>query len=138
MRKISKIWSGAAAAAGAFILLIAAVSCNTIKDNSDRSLAELVSHMAAQVGGTVEGKIFTPPVKASDGISMRVEGREVFFYQYDLSMKKQRQKLEQIHKSGMLYINGIPFKAAVNGCFVMIDHETNIKKKELLHAFENF
>ena len=137
MRKISKILSGMAAAAGSFILLFA-VSCNSIKDNSDRTLQELVSHMTAQVGGTVDGKVFTPPVKAADGVSIRVEGREIFLYQYDLTLKKQRNKLEQIRKSGMLYINGIPFKAAVNGCFVMIEHETNIKKKELLHAFENF
>lgn len=137
MRKISKILNGMAAAAGYFILLFA-VSCNSVKDNSDRSLAELASHMTAQVGGTLDGKVFTPPVKAADGVSIRVEGREVFLYQYDLTLKKQQHKLDQIRKSGMLYINGIPFKAAVNGCFVMIEHETNIKKKELLHAFENF
>ena len=137
MRKISKILNGMAAAAGSFILLFA-VSCNSIKDNSDRTLQELASHLTAQVGGTVEGKVFTPPVKAADGVSIRVEGREVFLYQYDLTLKKQRNKLDQIRKSGMLYINGIPFKAAVNGCIVMIEHETNIKKKELLQAFKSF
>ncbi len=137
MRKISRILKGMAAAAGC-ILLLFAVSCNSMKDNSDRTLQELVNHMTTQVGGTVDGKVFTAPVKAVDGICIRVEGREVFLYQYDPSLKKQKHKLEQIRKSGMLYINGIPFKAAVNGCFVMIEHETNIKKKELLHAFENF
>ena len=137
MRKISKILNGLAAAAGSLLLLFA-VSCNSIKDNSDRTLQELASHLTAQVGGTVEGKVFTPPVKAADGVSIRVEGREVFLYQYDLTLKKQRNKLDQIRKSGMLYINGIPFKAAGNGCFVMIEHETNIKKKELLQAFKSF
>ena len=137
MRKISKILNGFAAAAGCVFLLLTA-SCAWNKDNSDRSLQELTAHMISKVGGTVEGKVFAVPVKALDGVSIRVEGREVFLYQYDPKLKKQKHKLDQIRKSKVLYINGIPFKAVVNGCFVMIEHETNIKKKELLSAFESF
>lgn len=124
--------------AAAGLLLLLTVSCASVKDNSDRSLQELANHMITSVGGSIDGKVFVVPVKALDGISLQVEGREVFLYQYNPKLKKQKQKLDQIRKSKELYINGIPFKAAVNGCFVMIEHETNIKKKELLTAFENF
>lgn len=127
-----------AVAAGCIVFLLLSVSCNSFKDNSDRSLPELANYMVSKVGGTVTGKVFVVPVKAVDGVCLRVEGREVFLYQYDPKYKKQKHKLDQIRKSKMLYINGIAFKAAVNGCFVMIEHETNIKKKELLTAFENF
>lgn len=137
MRDMSEIMNRIAVAAAAFFLLFS-VSCASIKDNSDRSLQELVSHMISRVGGTVEGKVFVVPVKALDGVSIRVEGREVFLYQYNPKLKKQKHKLDLIRKNKELYINGIPFKAAVNGCFVMIEHETNIKKKELLTAFEQF
>ena len=137
MQKVSKIWNSFMAAACLSVLLLNA-SCAGFKDNSDRSLQELANHMITQVGGTLDGKVFPVPVKAMDGISIRVEGREVFLYQYDPKLKKQKQKLDQIRESGQLYINGIAFKAAVNGCFVMIEHETNIKKKELLSAFEKF
>ena len=137
MREISRIWYGFLAAAGFAVLLLGA-SCASTKDNSDRSLQELANHMITQVGGTLDGRVFPVPVKAMDGICIRVEGREVFIYQYDPKLKKQQQKLDQIRKSGKLYINGIAFKAAVNGCFVMIEYETNIKKKELLTAFEKF
>ena len=137
MRKISKIWNGFLAAA-VFTVLLLGVSCSSFKDNSDRSLQELANHMITQVGGTLDGRVFPVPVKAADGICIRVEGREVFIYQYDPKLKKQKVKLDQIRNSGKLYINGIAFKAAVNGCFVMIEHETNIKKKELLSAFEKF
>ena len=138
MRKISKMMNVFAAAAGCVLLLLSTASCAGYKDNSDRSLPELATHMISKVGGTVDGKVFPVPVKALDGICIRVEGREVFLYQYDPKLKKQKHKLDQIRKSKMLYINGIAFKAAVNGCFVMIEHETNIKKKELLTAFESF
>ena len=137
MRIISKMLNQIVAAAGIVFLLLT-VSCASTKDNSDRSLQELAHHMISHVGGTLDGKVFVAPVKALDGISIRVEGREVFFYQYNPKLKKQQHKLEQIRKSHQLYINGIAFKAAVNGCFVMIEHETNIKKKELLSAFEKF
>ena len=137
MLKKSSFRNGTAAAAGLLLLLLT-VSCSSFKDNSDRSLQELANHMITQVGGTMEGKVFTAPVKAMDGFSLRIEGREVFFYVYDPKLKKQKSKLEHIRKTKTLYINGIAFQAAVNGCFVMIEHETNIKKKELLAAFEKF
>lgn len=107
-------------------------------DNNDRSLEELVSYMSNRVGGTYSGKMFVPPVKAMDGVSMQLEGRDVVFYKYDTKLLKQRRKLESIEKSGVLYINGIEFSAVVNGSFVMIAHDTNLKKKELLQAFKNF
>ena len=128
-------WKGIGAAAG-ILFLLATVSCSGFKDNSDQTLQELANHMITQVGGTLDGKVFPVPVKAMDGICIRVEGREVFFYVYNPKLKKQKHKLDQIRESKMLYINGIAFPAAVNGCFVMIEHETNIKKKELLAAFE--
>ena len=138
MRKTSIFYNGIRAAAAGIFFLLTAAACSSIKDNSDRSLQELAIHMISHVGGTVDGKVFPVPVKALDGISLKIEGRDVFFYQYDLKSKKQLHKLNQIRKSKTLYINGIAFKAAVNGCFVMIEHETNIKKKELLAAFQSF
>ena len=137
MRKIFLHRNALGTAAG-IILLLMSVSCNSFKDNSDRSLQELANHMITHVGGTVDGKVFVAPVKAIDGICIRVEGREVFLYVYNPKLKKQKHKLDQIRESKKLYINGIAFQAAVNGCFVMIEHETNIKKKELLAAFEKF
>lgn len=119
------------------LLILLLPACMTT-DNSERTLPELVNHMAARAGGVYSGKVFVPPVKAIDGVSMTVEGRDVFFYKYDLSLKKQRHKLDQIKKSKLLYINGIPFPACINGCFVMIAHDTNLKKKELISAFESF
>ena len=94
--------------------------------------------MSNHVGGTYSGKMFVPPVKAMDGVSMQLEGRDVVFYKYDTKLAKQRKKLEQIEKSGQLYINGIQFQALVNGSFVMIAHDTNLKKKELIQAFKSF
>ena len=137
MRKISKIMN-CLVTAGSALLLLLTVSCASTKDKSDRSLPELANYIVTRVGGVVEGRVFVVPVKAVDGVSLRIEGRDVFLYQYDPSRKKQKNKLDQIRKSGKLYINGIPFEAAVNGCFVMIEHQTNIKKKELLAAFQSF
>ena len=90
MRSKSKFVNVLSIAAGCVFLLLA-VSCSSMKDNSDRSLQELASHMISRVDGVVDGKVFTVPVKAIDGICIRVSGREVFLYQYDLSIKKQKK-----------------------------------------------
>ncbi len=111
-------------------------SCATV--NNDRPLSDLVMHMARHVGGNVNALMLPDPVRASEGVSMMIEGREVAFYKYDLNFSKQRRKLEHIKETGVLYISGIPFEAEVNGSFVMIDHATNLKKKELIKAFRSF
>lgn len=111
-------------------------SCATV--NNDRPLSDLVMHMARHVGGNVNALMLPDPVRASEGVSMMIEGREVAFYKYDLNFSKQRRKLEHIKGTGVLYISGIPFEAEVNGSFVMIDHATNLKKKELIKAFRSF
>ena len=123
----------------AFLCLFSAVffsSCAT--DNNERPLSDLVMHMARHVGGNVNALMLPDPVRASEGVSMMIEGREVAFYKYDLNFSKQRRKLEHIKETGVLYISGIPFEAEVNGSFVMIDHATNLKKKELIKAFRSF
>ena len=125
--------------ASAFCSIFAVIlfsSCAT--GNNDRQLSDLVMHMAKHVGGNVNALMLPDPVKASEGVSMLIAGREVAFYRYDTDLSKQRRKLEQIKKSGRLYISGIPFDAEVNGSFVMIDHATNLKKKELIKAFQSF
>ncbi len=111
-------------------------SCAT--ENNDRPLSDLVMHIARHVGGNVNALMLPDPVRASEGVSMMIEGREVAFYKYDLNFSRQRRKLEHIRKTGILYISGIPFEAEVNGSFVMIDHATNLKKKELIKAFRSF
>ncbi|MBQ6597523.1 MAG: hypothetical protein IJH79_08215, partial [Lentisphaeria bacterium] len=79
MRKNLLNWKGIIAAAGILSLLTAA-GCSSLKDNSDQTIQELANHMITHVGGTVDSKVFPVPVKAMDGICIRVEGREVFLY----------------------------------------------------------
>ena len=119
-----------------FLAAVLVSSCAT--ENNDRPLSDLVMHMAKHVGGNVNALMLPDPVRASEGVSMMIAGREVAFYKYDLNFSKQKRKLEHIKQTGMLYISGIPFEAEVNGSFVMIDHATNLKKKELIKAFQSF
>lgn len=134
---LERLKNNAALLSALWLLVLLCVSCTTV-NNNDRSLQELVNHVVTRVGGVYAGKVFVPPVKALDGVAIRVEGREIFFYKYDITRTKQLRKLKQIRESKKLYINGIPFAALVNGSFVMIEHETNIKKEELTAAFRSF
>ena len=54
--------------------------------------------MVSKVGGTVTGKVFVVPVKAVDGVCLRVEGREVFLYQYDPKYKKRWEDKKAFYK----------------------------------------
>ena len=75
---------------------------------------------------------------ASEACRLLIDERYIGFYKYDVTLRKQRARLEQIKKDKELYIMGMPFKAHVNGAFVMIDAESHEKGEEIINAFRRF
>lgn len=113
--------------------------CATDKGaNPGHRLVTLISYMQKTVGGEVSSMMMVEPVRAEDGLAMRISGREVAFYKYDLTRPKAKKKYDHIKATGEVYISGIRYKAELNGPFMMIDHDRNMKREEILKAFQNF
>ena len=114
-------------------------SCTTtVVDNSNRSAEELCLYMMQKTGGKFDGMMAVNPIRASEGFALKIANRQVAFYKYDLRWEKTRAKIDYVNKNHFIYILGEKFSAVSNGCFIMVDYETNPLKDELLEAFKNF
>ena len=110
----------------------------SIEADGSRRLSELAAHMIKHTGGQISAMMMVEPVRASDGLAIKIAGREVAFYKYDLSLPRAKKKYEHIRAHKCVYISGVRFDAEINGPFMMIDHTKNMKRKELIEAFHKF
>ena len=94
--------------------------------------------MIHRTGGQISSMMMVEPVRASDGLAIKIAGREVAFYKYDLSLPKAKKKYDHIRAHKSVYISGVRFDAEINGPFMMIDHTKNMKRAELIKAFHDF
>ena len=113
-------------------------SCTLFEAGPERRLSELAAHMIHRTGGQISSMMMVEPVRASDGLAIKIAGREVAFYKYDLSLPKAKKKYDHIRAHISVYISGVRFDAEINGPFMMIDHTKNRKRAELIKAFHEF
>lgn len=113
-------------------------SCMSFEASSQRRITELAAHMIKHTGGQISAMMMVEPVRAADGLAIKIAGREVAFYKYDLSLPRAKKRYEHIRAHKAVYISGVRFDAEINGPFMMIDHTKNMKRKELIEAFHKF
>lgn len=77
-------------------------------------------------------------VAAEKGVALKIAGRQIGIYKYNIKSKKQIKKLKKINEQGLVYIIGKKFPVVVNGSFVMIDWKKNKKAEEIKDAFVSF
>ena len=121
-----------------FFTLTLLSSCISFEASGQRRLSELAAHMIKHTGGQISAMMMVEPVRAEDGLAIKIAGREVAFYKYDLSFPKAKKKYELVRARKEVYINGVRFEAEINGPFMMIDHKKNLKREEILKAFRSF
>lgn len=110
----------------------------TAVDNSNRSAEELCLYMMQKTGGKFDGMMAVEPIRASEGFALKIAGRQVAFYKFNLKWKKAKAKIDYVDKNHYIYIYGEKFSAVSHGSFIMVDYETNVLKDELLEAFKSF
>lgn len=121
-----------------FSLLFLLNSCISFEATGQRRLSELAAHMIKHTGGQISAMMMVEPVRASDGLAIKIAGREVAFYKYDLSLPRAKKRYEHIRAHREVYISGVRFEAEINGPFMMIDHNKNLKREEIIKAFRSF
>ncbi len=107
-------------------------------DNNAVPIEELIRHILLKTGATPLCDMEPGPVHADKGFSVMLAGRQVAFYKYNTKYKRMRNKLEYVEKNKCIYIVGRKYSAIANGSFIMVDHESNPKKNQLLKVFMEF
>ena len=109
------------------------------KDNYGKSHMDMIRHFASRgiKIETVEPLMYSL-AQAETGFCFKINGRQIGVYKYNTERKKQKWRYQLIKDSGVLYINGVKFKAIINGSFVMIDYESHPDKEKIIKAFKSF
>lgn len=109
------------------------------KDNYGKSHMDMIRHFASRgiKIETVEPLMYSL-AQAETGFCFKINGRQIGVYKYNTERKKQKWRYQLIKDSGVLYINGVKFKAMINGSFVMIDYDTHPDKEKIIKAFKSF
>ncbi len=113
-------------------------SCTTVENNY-RSSRDFASHLVAN-GVPVEymQPAVPGPLKATEGVILRIAGKDLGVYKFDKNAKVQRERLEKIKDEGAVYFLGAKYVAIVSGSFVLIDAEKNPRKDDIIKAFKTF
>lgn len=119
------------------VILLFSTGCE--KENNHLTLNDLLNHFE-KCGIQIETikPLKSDIIKAESGLSLKIGGREVGIYKYDLNKLKEREKIEKITQEGYVYIIGLKYPVKVNGSFVLIDFEKNPSRDAIVKAFESF
>jgi hypothetical protein len=107
--------------------------------NQDKTVVDVIKHFESK-GIKIETMRALPGtvLKAESAVALKISGREVGLYKYNIKPKKVQEKLEKIKKTGCIYALGIKLPAIVNGSFLLMDYEKNPSKDKIISAFESF
>ncbi len=77
-------------------------------------------------------------IHADDALSIRVAGKEIGIYKFNVNIRKQREKLARIIDDNFVYLVGFKKDVVINGAFIMVGCKDNPKKEILEKAFMSF
>lgn len=118
-------------------LLLFTVGCET--ENNHLNINDLLNHFET-CGLQIETikPLRSEIIKAESGASVKISGREIGVYKYDLNKLKEREKIEKITEDGYVYVIGLKYPVKVNGSFILMDFEKNPSRDAIVKAFESF
>ncbi|MCF6175975.1 MAG: hypothetical protein L3J71_09430 [Victivallaceae bacterium] len=123
-----------------FVMAVALSSCTTGKvSNNYLHIEDLVNHMVSQKIKVEQVQPIEPKlVSASRAFAVTIGGKEIGIYKYDVNIKKQREKIDNIEKNGRVYVLAIKFPAVVKGSFMLMGVERNPERDKIMAALESF
>lgn len=78
------------------------------------------------------------PFRATEGLALLIGETEIGVYKFNQDNELQRKRIEKYAEESKAYIVGTPYPIIVRGSFMLIGVEKNVKKKEIIKAFETF
>lgn len=75
---------------------------------------------------------------SEDAISLKIAGKEIGIYKYNINVPKQLERLKTIHDQRCVYVEGMKYPVLVNGAFMLLGYEVNPKRDRIIEIFESF
>ena len=119
-------------------LLLPACGKTDAKKNNSKRISDLVEHFKASgldVGERSEK--LAPFISASDGTGLKIAGKEIEFYKFDLDVPVQKAALDKYSREGVEMM-GKNFPIVTNGSFALFVMEDHPKWSQIREAFVSF
>ena len=121
-----------------FMMMLALLSgCYSFKNNH-RTVVDVTNHF------TINGlhidviQPLFPYFNADNAISLKIEGKEIGIYKYNINVPKQLERLKSIHSERCVYVEGMKYPVLVNGTFMLLGYEVNPKRDRIIELFNSF
>lgn len=75
---------------------------------------------------------------SESAISMKMNGKEIGIYKYNVTVQKQRERLERIKKDNFVYVEGKKYPVITNGTFMLLGYEVNPQRDRIIEVFNSF
>ena len=129
----------------AMLVMVLAAGCSA--QNNYRECEEFFSYLVNNNVAVSKSQPLNPlPFRATSGMAFEVvgiaEGREVpvdiAIYKFNTDLELMQKRLQEIHKSGCVYLLGIKLPTQINGSFILLGYERAKQKHQILKAFQEF
>jgi len=122
----------------AFGFLLLGCNGKNGKDNSAKTLDDLLEFMSSDFSVTGKGAKAFAMVGAIDGCSVKLDGHIVEIYKYDLKDAGQKTIIDNAKKTNTLSMMTGAIPCVVNGTFVLIGYTNHPEKDKVVSSFQSF
>ena len=128
-------------------VLVMMLTAGCAVKNNYRECGEFFSVLVKNNVAVTKAQPLNPlPFRASSGIAFEVTGIEgdrevpvdIAIYKFNTDLDIMQKRLEEIRKSGCVYLLGIKLPTQINGSFILLGYERAKQKKQILKAFQEF
>lgn len=121
-----------------FVLFAAILAgCNSF-NNNHRTVMDAANHFIDSGMQVDVVQPLFPYFNSEIAVSMKISGKEIGIYKYNINVPKQRQRLEQIIDSKCVYVEGMKYPVIVNGTFMLLGYEVNPQRDRIIEVFNSF
>ena len=108
-------------------------------DNNALNIPDLVRHFEKSgIKITSISLVRADVIHADDAVAIKIDGKEIGIYKFNIKIRKQREKLEHITSNGFVHLVGFKYNTITNGSFLMVGADGNPQYKELEKTFMAF
>ena len=125
-------------AAAAVMLALWMTGCMSVKNNyltCKDFAAVLAKH---QIPVTKMQPLNPDVLRASEGMAFEIAGQDIGVYKFNQDQNIRAKRLEQIKKSGCIFLLGCKYPTLIHGSFILIGYEKSKYRNQIIEAFSEF
>lgn len=124
---------------GIFFAAIVMLLCGCYSfKNNHRTVVDVTNHFTLNGLHIDVIQPLFPYFNSENAISLKIDGKEIGIYKYNINVPKQLDRLKTVHDNRCVYVEGMKYPVLVNGTFMLLGYEVNPQRDRIIELFESF